>query len=80
MKPFIEPDGYSNRQLDIAISEECGGSDRTLRDIKKQMRRHGLIESEGLGLWKIDKSNTRAAAGYGELQTQLGTTERVLSA
>ena len=43
MKPFEEPDIYLNRQLDVAISEECGGCDRTLRDIKKQMRRLGLI-------------------------------------
>ena len=54
MKPFIEPDIYSNYQLDVAISEECGGSDRTLRDIKKQMQTIALLASNGLCTWKIN--------------------------
>ena len=80
MKPFEEPDIYLNRQLDIAIMEECGCSDRTLRDIKKQMRKLGLIASNGLGTWRIDKSHTKSISGYGEKQTELGTPVVVLSA
>ena len=80
MPLFGEPGIYSNRQLDISISEECGSSDRTLRDIKKQMRTLGLLTSVGLGLWKIDRSHNRAEEGYGEKQKQLGTSDRLPSA
>lgn len=82
MKPFIEPDIYSNHQVDVAIMEECGSSDRTLRDTKKQMRKLGLLASNGLGTWiaNIKKSkNFRAEAEYGE-QIQLGTNDRVPTA
>ena len=81
MAPFTGPDVYSNHQLDIAIGEECGTSDRTLRDTKRQMRKHGLIASESLGLWKISKTEKREL-GYGsrqeeERQVLLGTDDRV---
>ena len=83
-KPFIEPDIYSNHQLDVAIGEECGTSDRTLRDIKKQMRKHGLIKSNGLGTWKFKKID-RSDYGFGsqqeeERQNTLGTIDRVPTA
>lgn len=77
-----EPGLYTNHQLDVAIIEECGYCDRTLRDTKRQMRKVGLLASAGLGLWRanIEKSNDfRAEAGFGN-QTELGTSERVLTA
>ena len=82
MKPFNETGLYSNHQLDVAISEECGGCDRTLRDIKKQMRKVGLLASEGLGIWRANTEKSkdfRAEAGY-ESQTELGTIDRVATA
>ena len=84
MKPFIENDVYSNRQLDLAIMEECGSSDRTLRDIKKQLQKIGFVASYGLSLWVVDKSQSRAAFGFGNkdesVQEKLGTINTVPSA
>ena len=78
MAPFTGPDVYSNHQLDVAISEECGGSDRTLRDIKKQLRKLSLLASNGLGTWIIDKEKSAAAhdEAFRERQTELGTANR----
>ncbi len=79
-KPFVEPDLYSNHQLKCAIMQECGSSDRTVRDRRKQMVKLGIIESAGLGLWKKGtKSGKRSDFGYGEEEEQKvlsRTTER----
>lgn len=78
-----EKEVCSNHQLDTAIGEECGTCDRTLRDTKKQLRKHRLIASEGLGLWKIypaENSNYGHAPQEEERQDTLGTNSRVPAA
>lgn len=67
MQPFSPPDKYSNHQLEIAIGEEFGTDFRTIKSITAALKRHGLIESAGLGLWKIgDNAESRTASGYGD--------------
>ena len=69
---------YSNHQLHVAIMEECGSSDRTIRDNIRALRKLGLIYSNGLGTWIIDKSLAKQEKyGYGEGNATLGTIDRV---
>lgn len=73
MKPFIAPDIYSNNQIHLAIMEEIGTSDRTVKTITKQMKRLKLIKPNELSTWKIVSEKEREIKIYGEKQQKLGT-------
>jgi len=63
-EPIKQPNIYSNHQLDVAITEEIGGCDRTLRDNKKVMIRMDMIEDTGADTWKINITS-KTEFGYG---------------
>ena len=67
--PIKQPDIYSKHQIDVAISEEIGICDRTLRDSKKAMVRMSLIEDKGSDTWKVN-IESRRNLGFGNEEVQ----------
>ena len=68
-EPIQQPNIYSKHQIDVAISEEIGICDRTLRDSKKAMVRMDLIEDKGSDTWKVN-IESRRNLGFGNEEVQ----------